>query len=54
MDIDPETFSTLPREEQDRIMRKWLQEFSRNELLALKHLMEQERPRIVESGMRKE
>lgn len=36
--ISPEDFSTLPPEEQDRLMREWLGEFSENELLALIHM----------------
>lgn len=44
MDIDEETFSTLPPAEQDKVMREWLGEFSRNELLVIKHLIEQNRP----------
>lgn len=40
MDINPETFSTLPPAEQDRIMREWLWEFSRDELLIIKHLID--------------
>lgn len=39
--ISEETFSTLPPDEQDRIMREYLKEFSQNDLLAIKHLMEQ-------------
>lgn len=41
MYISPEDFSTLPPEEQDRIMREYLKEFSQNDLLAIKHLIEQ-------------
>lgn len=39
--IDEESFFDLTTSEQDSIMREWLGEFSRNELLAIKHLMEQ-------------
>ena len=39
--IDEQTFFSLPPAEQDRIMREWLGEFSGNERLAIKHLMEQ-------------
>lgn len=39
--ISPEDFSTLPPEEQDRIMWEYLKEFSQNDLLAIKHLIEQ-------------
>lgn len=42
--ISPEDFSTLPPEEQDRIVREYLKEFSQNDLLAIKHLIEQNRP----------
>lgn len=40
MDISEETFSSLPPAEQDRIMREWLGEFSRDELLEIKRLIE--------------
>ena len=42
--ISPEAFSDLPPAEQDRIMREYLKEFSQNDLLAIKHLIEQNRP----------
>lgn len=46
--ISPKDFSALPPEEQDRIMREYLQEFSQNDLLAIKHLIEQNRPAETE------
>lgn len=45
---DEQTFFSLPPAEQDRLMREWLGEFSRNELLAIKHLIEQNRPAETE------
>lgn len=48
MDISEETFFTLPPEEQDRLMREYLKEFSKNDLLAIKHLIEQNRPAETE------
>lgn len=48
MDISEEDFSTLPPEEQDRIVREYLKEFSQNDLLAIKHLIEQNRPAETE------
>lgn len=42
--ISPEEFSALPPEEQDRIMKECLKEFSKNDLLAIKHLIEKGRP----------
>lgn len=48
MDISTETFSALPPAEQDRIMRDWLWEFSKDELLVIKHLIEQNRPAETE------
>lgn len=44
MDISEEIFSALPPEEQDRLMREYLKDFSKNDLLAIKHLIEQNRP----------
>lgn len=40
MDISPEKFSDLPPEEQDRIIKEYLKEFSKKDLLAIKHLIE--------------
>lgn len=48
MDISEETFFSLPPTEQERIMREWLGEFSRNELLAIKHLIDKNRPAVTE------
>lgn len=44
MDMSEETFFSIPPAEQDRLMREWLGEFSKNDLLAIKHLIEQNRP----------
>lgn len=51
MDINPETFSALPPAEQDRLMREWLGEFSRDELLVIKWMIEQERKRNNKHGV---
>lgn len=40
MNISDQTFSTLPPAEQDRLMREWLGEFSRDEMLVIKRLIE--------------
>ena len=40
MDISEQKFSTIPPAEKDRIMREYLKEFSRNELLEIKRLIE--------------
>lgn len=49
MDISPETFSTLPPEEQDKIIREYIKDFSTDDLLAVKHLIEQiNRPAVAE------
>lgn len=47
MDISEETFSTLPPAEQDRLMRELLGEFSRNELLEIKHLIDLKREHMM-------
>lgn len=41
--IDEETFFSLPPAEQSGLIQEWLGEFSRNELLAIKHLIDKNR-----------
>lgn len=40
MNISEEIFFSLPEEEQCEIIKGYLKEFSRNDLLAVKHLIE--------------
>lgn len=48
MDISEETFFSLPPAEQDKLMREWLGEFSRDELPIIKRLIEINRPAETE------